>query len=95
MYYIKFADEALEKAIATNPAGFETYEEAAEEALSLARSERTRWIIVDKDGKEIEPEIGEEFCGNCGWTGDSADLIDDIYNEGAGHKYCPECELSL
>jgi hypothetical protein len=42
--------------------------------------------------KWLEPEA---LCGNCGWRGDEDDLIDDIYDEGAGHKYCPECDLSV
>jgi hypothetical protein len=45
--------------------------------------------------KEEEDEDFEECCGNCGWTGDREDCLDDIYNEGAGHYYCPNCELSI
>ena len=43
---------------------------------------------------ELDSE-NTECCGNCGWEGTAEELLDDVYQEGVGHKYCPECMLSI
>jgi len=50
-------------------------------------------VTVEEDGAEVK-SAAEAFCANCGWKGPESELLDDIYDEGEGHMYCPECELS-
>lgn len=44
---------------------------------------------------DTQESLNEALCHHCGWEGGSDELLDDIYNEGCGHLYCPECSLSI
>ena len=48
---------------------------------------RQRGILPSEQAAE-----DKEICDLCGWYGLSEDVDVDIYNEGKGNKYCPECE---
>jgi len=46
-------------------------------------------------GEDQRARGNNTSCSNCGWSGPESRLLDDIYEEGEGHMYCPECESSI